>query len=248
MNIVDINITDKSHCPICGRVMELLSFDRFTSVEYVGLEPLLLCNNTPICLKERWKTIQEARQRRDTEHPEIILSLNGVPKRFQNCSFENFKGNPKAVQACRNHDLSNGLYMFGGAGRGKTHLAVAKLRELVKTGHYDFQFASLATLLSKLARAAFDTNKSSESEARLVEKYSQTNILVLDDLGQHGASPWVITKLYLIIDSRYSEEKPTIITSNFGLDEIHKKLGEPIASRLSESRIIHITGLDYRKQ
>lgn len=175
-----------------------------------------------------------------------MMKLNGIPERFQKCSFENFQGNSKAVKGCQKHDMRKSLYIVGGAGRGKTHLIAAQARELVKAQNYNFYFISAARLFDLLAGAAFNHDDREGTEYEILKRCTNVGILFLDDLGQHGASKWIISKLYLIIDQRYSNDRPTIVTSNYGLKEIQSRLGEPISSRLSESRIVRLNGADYR--
>lgn len=227
--------------------MELQSFEEFTGVKYVGIEPTWLCHNWS-CWKERCKAIEKARQYRDLEHPEIVMKANGIPEHFLKCSFENYHDKEKAVNACRDHDMKISLYIYGGAGRGKTHILSSFARELVKRGYYDFLFISAARLFELLANAAFRRDGQKGTEHDIVERYSQTGILFLDDLGQHGASNWIISKLYLIIDHRYSNDLLTIITSNFNLNDLQDKLGEPIASRIAAGKIFCVTGSDYRRR
>ncbi|HQM80522.1 MAG TPA: ATP-binding protein [Syntrophorhabdaceae bacterium] len=213
-----------------------------------GVERLYLCSKTPSCREERLVFIKKAIRQRDLEHPEIVLESAGVPKRFLKCSFENFQGNERIVGICKNHSIDQGLYLFGDVGRGKTHLIAAMLREFVRLGYHEFLFVSSVKLLNDLAGAAFRHDERDGDESEIINRCLNAGILVLDDLGKGGFSNWAITKLFLIIDQRYSAERPTIVTSNFDLEGIQDRLGEPIASRLAESRIIHITGSDYRKR
>ena len=57
------------------------------------------------------------------------------------------------------------------------------------------------------------------SEEDWIEKCMQPDILVLDDLGQEKISEWVLERLYIIINERYTARKKTIITSNLPITE-----------------------------
>jgi DNA replication protein DnaC len=72
--------------------------------------------------------------------------------------------------------------------------------------------------------------------------------ICFDDLGAEKLTDAKRENLYYIIDSRYREMLPTIITSNFTINEINDV--EPrIASRLSEmGKIVQFNGKDFRKQ
>jgi DNA replication protein DnaC len=69
---------------------------------------------------------------------------------------------------------------------------------------------------------------------------------VLDDLGTENATPWAREKLYQIINHRYSEQMPTVITTNVEI----RKIDERIVSRMLDHRLTHyiqIDGEDYRR-
>jgi DNA replication protein DnaC len=69
----------------------------------------------------------------------------------------------------------------------------------------------------------------------------------MDDLGTEKPSDWVIQTLYVIINSRYEEDKQTVITSNYSLEEIRKNLNDKIASRIiAMTEVIEIKGIDRR--
>jgi len=200
--------------------------------------------------KQRVEEERLAAIRERMDHPEKLLRSIGVGKRHESCSFENYKGGEKIKEICENF-LSNSfdLIFSGGSGTGKTHLASAILRELVKSGKVSGWrssgiFKSVPELLAEI-RATY-RNNSGDDEKTLIEEYSDTQYLVLDDFGAEKTTEWSISTLYLIIDRRYRECLPTIITTNLTLDEIAEKFDQRIASRLSSARIITIKGADYR--
>ena len=69
---------------------------------------------------------------------------------------------------------------------------------------------------------------------------------MLDDLGTENATPWAREKLYQIINHRYIEQLPTVITSNIDL----RKVDDRIMSRIMDHRLtqyIEIDAEDYRR-
>ena len=94
----------------------------------------------------------------------------------------------------------------------------------------------------------FDDDNRDETESDVLDKYSSCELLILDDLGSEKTSDFTIQSLYLIIDRRYRNLKPTIITTNLTLPEIGEKIDARIASRLSEMKVIEINMPDYRKK
>ncbi|MDQ3413052.1 MAG: ATP-binding protein, partial [Chloroflexota bacterium] len=72
-------------------------------------------------------------------------------------------------------------------------------------------------------------------------------LLILDDLGTENTTPWAREKLYQLINHRYNERLPTIITSN----QEHKLIDERILSRLLDTHLtrdIKLDALDYRRR
>jgi DNA replication protein DnaC len=229
-------------CDKCGKKKEPSNLD--LGFPSTGIGDLLLCN-TYQC---RLTAITEAIRKRDSEHPEIMLHHNGVPVHFHRSSFENYVGHTEVVEACREHVLSNdSLALSGGAGSGKTHLGVAILREkLIRYQQYSFLFVSAPRLILEFGQAI---DKDSDlNENGVLKKFIECRTLLVDDLGNQSLNPWVVSKLYLIFDARYSENRQTIVTTNMSLDEIEKRIGSPIASRIAADRFISLNFPDYRRR
>lgn len=234
--------------------------------------------------EERRREIAE-REKRDREENEKIIKdhleekrqnpqkwMEGVPAKFKNASFDNFIGGDIIKKKCRefvsNYNregiFGRGLLSYPGSilftgptGCGKTHLAVALCRELVRENkNGQIRFITTPELLLEI-RATFGTKKPFDSwdkgdpnqtEEQVIDNYSGVELLVLDDLGSEKTSDFTIQSLYLIIDRRNRELKPTIITTNLSLQEIEDNLSARIASRLADMTIIKINMPDYRKR
>lgn len=74
--------------------------------------------------------------------------------------------------------------------------------------------------------------------------------LVLDDLGTEKLSDWVQEKLYAILDWRYGQELPTLVTSNLTLAELashYRAHGPRLASRIAGmGEEVELRGRDRR--
>jgi len=72
---------------------------------------------------------------------------------------------------------------------------------------------------------------------------------VLDDLGAQRTTDWVREQMNLISNARWSNGRPTIMTTNTGPDEITATLGPRAASRLLGGALgIEVDGDDRRWQ
>ena len=188
-----------------------------------------------------------ARQER-RENPEPVLAEIGVGRRHIHCSFETYQGKEKIISACKAFvETPVDMVLTGAPGTGKTHLAVAILRELVRESKIrrdtHARFVPVPELLAEI-RASYRDNGPDERD--IMNRYSGLPYLVLDDLGAEKTTEWSITTLYLIIDRRYRDERPTIVTTNLTLDQIAVTLSERISSRLASGKVITLQGPDYR--
>ncbi len=180
--------------------------------------------------------------------------------RLSHLTFENFdpKGNPKAkfMTSQDIHSLETAkeaaenfarhpqgwLLLEGGYGCGKTHLAAAIANFAVNMGTPTL-FITVPDLLDTL-RFAF-SDPETTFEARF-EEVRNADLLVLDDFGTQNATGWAQEKLFQIINYRYINKLPTVITTNLMLDEIESR----IRSRLQDEefvRRVQITAPDYRR-
>ena len=104
-----------------------------------------------------------------------------------------------------------GFALVGDVGLGKTHAMAALLnnaRGLLVPG----RMVSVVGLMSRV-RASFGDDRS-QTEAEILRCYSQTPLLVLDDIDKPYATEWAVTLLYELINLRYEAQLPTFITSN----------------------------------
>ena len=126
---------------------------------------------------------------------------------------------------------SNWLYIAGGYGLGKTHLAVAALRKIAGTRLWKphvVVWPELCDATRESWTASFGA-----SEAQLWGAARAADILLIDDLDKTATSEWAMGKLFGLVNYRYVRQKPTIITANRSLLRLRE---EWRASKLSHIR------------
>jgi DNA replication protein DnaC len=121
------------------------------------------------------------------------------------------------------------LLLSGGSGTGKTHLAAAVANALMAKGDPVF-FAFVPDLLDNLRSTYGPDNGLTYDE--LFEQVKNIPVLVLDDLGNHSGTPWAEEKLYQVLNHRYLNDLPTIITTGTAVDRLDARL----QSRLLDPR------------
>ncbi len=139
-------------------------------------------------------------------------------------------------------NLEGWLLIMGNFGCGKTHLAAAIANFAVGVG-VPTLFLTVPDLLDTL-RFAYDAEDTT-FEQRFDEIRSSA-LLVLDDFGTQNATEWAREKLFQIINYRYINHLPVVITTNLSLDQIEAR----IRSRLQDPElvsIIRIQAPDYRR-
>ena len=117
-----------------------------------------------------------------------------------------------------------GIYLYGDAGTGKTHLSACIANELVNS-----LYSVLFTNLGGLSRMIKDTFRGrGETEASILQKIREVDFLIIDDLGSERVKKdetdlWTQELLFTIVNERYSELMPIIFTSNYSLKELAKR-------------------------
>jgi DNA replication protein DnaC len=173
----------------------------------------------------------------------VRLGTAEIPKRFATKDFTNFKADrkdrereavlsaAKAYASTFHGHESEGLLLRGITGCGKTHIAIAILKQVIQRGFTGY-YANFNDLLSRI-RDSYNA-ESGTSEGDLLEVVDSADLLVLDDVGAESTTDWVRDRLYLIINRRYENARPTIITTNCDEHELESRLGARIVSRLYE--------------
>lgn len=193
---------------------------------------------------------------------EKIIKNSKMSKRNLNYKFDNFEtnnSNKKVFDNLKNYSekLVNGiekkgLILAGNNGVGKTHLASSIANKLIENG-IPVIYGTLINLLAEL-RNSYDT-ENNISEMEIIKLYENVDLLIIDDLGKEKPSEWGLEKLFTIINSRYENNLPVIITTNYNQNTLLERLslnGEietarSIISRLYEMcYLVKIDDIDHR--
>jgi DNA replication protein DnaC len=134
------------------------------------------------------------------------------------------------------------LLLMGGYGCGKTHLAAAIANQAVANDVATI-FITVPDLLDTLR---FTYQSKEETFEERFEHIRQVKLLILDDFGTQNATPWAQEKLFQIINYRYINRLPLVVTTNVSLQEIEGR----IRSRLQDPELVSLRQIhapDYRR-
>lgn len=209
------------------------------------------------------KGVRPCRCRNEEQRLRLAKAAN-LPRLYDGCTLSTYKpviGNSSQLRAfTHSYRLvenypgdGRGLLLMGSCGVGKTHLAVAVLRELLDKGvrclFYDFG------ALLKAIQASYNSNTHT-SELEILAPVFDADALVLDELGASKPTEWVLDTMLQIIRARYNDRRLTIFTSNY-LDErsgresetLEDRIGVRLRSRLYQMcQTVLVDGDDYRKR
>ncbi len=241
----------------------------------------------PNCSGSGWKLVPQAPERgvircdcQLRARGGALLHSAHIPKRYEHCELSNFTADfPGADRSVALAQISaarfvqefdprdgRGLLLVGGIGTGKTHLAVGILKDLMAARGSACMFCDYRELLKQIQNSYNDSVKA--TELQVLRPVFEAEVLLLDELGAVKPSEWVWDTVSLILNTRYNDNRTTIITTNFA-DEpaasamrsvsavraavreetLGDRIGERMRSRLHEMcRIVRMDGPDFRQK
>ena len=142
-----------------------------------------------------------------------------------------------------------GFYLFGPAGSGKTLLASIFLQELMLKYALPGRFIDLSRqFFQRLKRSYDNADELYGTSGQILDELVNVPFLVIDDFGVQRNTEWESEMLYTLIDSRYAEERVTIITSNADIKDYKKvALGRVYSRILEMCKIVQVDLPDYRE-
>jgi DNA replication protein DnaC len=248
----------------------------------------------PLCEGTGWKTVpsspngsggkSERRVARCDCHlrsrAQSLATAARIPRRYEHCELTNYDtdfpgADPSLAEA---HFVAStfakkcdprgdkGLLIIGKIGTGKTHLAVGIIKELILNRGVSCLFYDYRELLKEIQNSYNSAVQTTELD--VLRPVFDTDVLVLDELGAVKPTEWVWDTVSLILNTRYNDNRTTIITTNFedqpaaGVvssisparaanrgETLGDRIGERMRSRLHEMcRTVTLDGTDFRQK
>ena len=140
---------------------------------------------------------------------------------------------------------SGNLLIMGKTGSGKTHISTSIAKAVIELG-YSVLHDSAQNIVSDYEADKFKSGYD-KSEPRS-EKYTECDLLIVDDLGTEFVNQFTISCLYNLINTRQNKGLPTVISTNLTAAELVAKYEGRISSRLlgGDSTMLLFDSQDYR--
>lgn len=267
----------KKKCEFCEKELEVIGFyGAILPKSWITKEEYERCG----CEKAQnyWKTFDENKAKKKAEkeknqkekeykeNVQRLINKSNLGEKFKQRTFDTFKivkGTEQAFNDCKRYaenfkDIrkdGTGIILSGSYGAGKTHLIAAIAHEVIKQGYQPI-YGTSSTLLDRI-RATYGDQESKETEKDIIRTYINCDLLIIDDLGKEKPSEWTLEKLFNIFNTRYENNKPVLITTNYTIEKLKDRLtvndnyetAEAIVSRIYEvCQGVQLYCEDYRKK
>ena len=232
-----IDTDDKMHkqCKFCGKLLGIK--DYMVLYENNFIENIATAYSRCNCEEANkiWKQYDEIIEKEKLKEFNLkqidkLFKNNNLGKRQLNSTFKNYKitdKNKKAYENAKkytnkliNEETNMGLFITGTYGVGKTYLASCIANETIKN-NITVIFGTLIQLLDFIKDTYKDYNT---SDKEYLDLYSSIDLLIIDDLGKEKPTEWVLEKLFLIVNNRYNNYLPIVITTNYNRNQLRERL------------------------
>lgn len=209
-----------------------------TVIEFLGKEKTVFC--TCKCRQEELAKEEEERKRQEHLRNIANMRINGIhDENIRGWNFD--KAEPskfidKAKTYCDKwsemYENNIGLLFFGNVGTGKTFLAACIANRLIDSG--------VSVLMTNFSKAINDlTGFKEEDKNRYIASFNKYDLVIFDDLGVERQSDFANEQVFNIVDSRYKNGQPIIVTTNLSIEDL--KNAKDMKQKRIYDRILEMT-------
>jgi len=213
-------------------------------VEIMGRKLYMPC---PGCAEVTRQRSEQRRIEQEQREWEKYLDIACIPRRFQTRTLENYHAETAQQQKALDFAIEYAegweetqsygrcALFVGKPGTGKTHLAVGIMTHIMRKnfGRVSVRFTSVSRIIRRLKDSYRKDGE--ESEVEVMRDYSKCALLVIDEVGVQFGTDFEKNTLFDIINDRYENMRPTVLTSNLSADGVREYLGERAFDRLREN-------------
>lgn len=238
-NLEDLTGAYKGHiegyrCPRCGKNEGYLYFNKIGCMYFCGDSECLQIDSE--ASKSKRVTVKYG-------SPKDAAILFGLGSRYLNACLTKCDSNPHVSMSISEwiKKPKNMLILEGATNRGKTYFCMALANYLLDQ-QQNVKYILYRRLFEEIQKAI----QKNDNQYSIVEKLSEAEVLIIDDVGASVNTPWQQEMFLDLIDRRYSNQKVTIITTNFNEAECLQHLGERTSRRMySKENLVITLGPEY---
>lgn len=209
------------NCPRCHKNDGIIFIDRSG--------PMFFCSDDD-CLREDNLTSASMKNSEQIRKEKDSAELFSLGTRYAGASLIKWMASEhnktKVINWMKN--LENFLVLVGTPGTGKTYFCAA-LGNYLLDQKKEVRYTHTRDFLGAVKKTFDDPGK---NPLEYIRALSQLPILILDDVGSTLNTEWQIENILALLDFRYSNNRPTIITTNLTSDLMKELLGERISRRV----------------
>lgn len=176
------------------------------------------------CLSEKYQ--EEDRAEQERKHREIVkkLSDRGLrDRKILEWVFANDDGSSPNIAKAKRYveqfdrakEENIGLLFWGDVGTGKSFVAGCIANALIEK-EISVCMTNFGIILADVMNLKADRNE-------YIKKLNQNTLLIIDDFGMERDTPFALEQVYNVVDSRYTSNKPLIVTTNLTLPEVQNR-------------------------
>jgi len=224
-------------CPHCGQPIEPMRFDELgqpttDESETVYRVPRRFCPCTGGQAEEAEIDAEQARLEWLSKARQLTVKLDvGMYGQYRFTTWDAVRQGQNAEEVYRavsgyvQHVIARRtrrwLYLHGLYGLGKTHLAVAAVRQIAAEMLLEPMVAVWPQHCSAVQQSwDRQQQEAAPTERKLWGMMRRAGVLLLDDIDKQRSSPWALQKLYEVVDYRMINDKLTIITANHAIKDL----------------------------
>ena len=203
---------------------------------------------TAVCKQCATEILDKAHQDHEIEVNRMVREKHfegaKLPARHANNGFRDYvisnNGQMNAKQQCMSFtsdfkkDIKRNLIMVGRTGTGKTHLACAVARNVLKNRKYA-RYITSEDMGNEIANA---WKKPDDTEPNAIHRFTEYDLLILDEYGLHDRHENRLQLVHKVLYARYDAAKPTMLISNMTMVELQKDLGDRLWSRFQHDGLV----------
>lgn len=187
----------------------------------------LLGSNPPTCILSLfWGTKMQIQEKKtgdrsftfsDRKHLALLMQRDCIGKRYGGVDFSSVSYS-KDIDGSLLYWIKNPrgfLLLLGGPGTGKTHFCAAAIHHLAEK-FKSIRYFNEPDLFNRVRSVIGKGDYLKE-----VELVADSDLFILDDFGSTGINDWRREVFFHLIDIRYKNEAPTIITSNLRKEDVN---------------------------